>query len=53
MTDSCLMIPIKSVSGIFFPNADKFESCQLCEREHCQGRRAPYSEELVRKYEEA
>lgn len=53
LTDRCLMIPIKSVSGIFFPNADKFESCQLCQREQCQGRRAPYSEELVRKYEEA
>jgi len=32
LTDKCLMIPIKSVSGIFFPTEIKFESCQLCSR---------------------
>lgn len=50
LTDTCLMIPIKSVSGILFPTEIKFESCQLCPREHCVGRRAPYDPELVKKY---
>jgi hypothetical protein len=53
LTDSCLMIPIKSVSGILFPTEIKFESCQLCPREHCVGRRAPYNPELVKKYKPA
>ena len=50
LTDKCLMIPIKSVSGIFFPTEIRFESCQICPREGCIGRRAPYDPELVKKY---
>jgi len=30
LTDSCLMVPNKSVSGIFYPSVSGFESCQLC-----------------------
>jgi len=50
LTDRCLMIPIKSVSGIFFPTEVRFESCQICPRERCIGRRAPYDPELAKKY---
>jgi len=50
LTDSYLMLPIKSVSGMYFPTEVKFESCQLCPRERCQGRRAPYDEKLKEKY---
>jgi hypothetical protein len=50
LTDSCLMVPIKSVSGILFPTEIKFESCQLCPRERCIGRRADYDPDLVKKY---
>ncbi len=50
LTDKCLMIPIKSVSGIYFPTEIRFESCQICPREGCIGRRAPYDPELVKKY---
>ena len=50
LTDSFLMLPIKSVSGIYFPTEIKFESCQLCPRERCQGRRAPYNAKLKEKY---
>jgi hypothetical protein len=50
LTESSLMIPNKSVSGIFFPTEITFEACQLCPREVCQGRRAPYDEKLVRSY---
>jgi len=42
LTDSFLMVPIKSVSGIIFPTNGQFESCQLCPRKNCPGRRAPY-----------
>ena len=51
LTDSFLMKPIKSVSGIWFPTEESFESCRLCPREQCRGRRAPYDENLFdRKY---
>ncbi len=53
LTDRCLMVPLKSVSGLFFPTVNQFESCQLCPREVCSARRAPYDLELVRKYEES
>jgi hypothetical protein len=42
LTPSLLMQPNKSVSGILFPSAEHFESCQLCTREDCPRRRAPY-----------
>ena len=46
LTGSLLMVPTKSVSGIRFPIEQSFESCQLCPRESCPGRRAPYDEGL-------
>ncbi len=46
LTDSLLMIPTKSVSGITFPTTTHFESCQLCPRDACPGRRAPYDSAL-------
>jgi len=46
LTDSCIMYPIKSVSGILFPAEASFESCQLCPREPCPNRRAPYDPAL-------
>jgi len=51
LTDKFLMIPIKSVSGILFPTEIKFESCQICPREGCIQRRAPYDLEVVKKYQ--
>jgi hypothetical protein len=51
LTDSFLMLPIKSVSGIWFPTEESFESCRLCPRENCAGRRTPYDQNLYdRKY---
>jgi hypothetical protein len=52
LTNSFLMIPIKSISGILFPTEIRFESCQLCTRGNCIGRRAPYNPDLVTKYKE-
>jgi len=51
LLESCLMMPAKTLSGIRFPTVESFESCQLCPRENCSGRLAPYCPELfVRKY---
>jgi hypothetical protein len=51
LSESLLMVPTKSVSGIRFPTEERFESCQLCPRIDCPGRRAPYDEGLYdRKY---
>ena len=46
LTDSFLMIPNKTVSGIRFPTETSFESCQLCPREGCPNRRAAYDPHL-------
>jgi hypothetical protein len=43
LTDSMLMVPRKSISGILFPSEEGFVACRLCEREHCPGRKAPFS----------
>ncbi|MBM4325017.1 MAG: vitamin B12 dependent methionine synthase, partial [Deltaproteobacteria bacterium] len=50
LTENMLMIPRKTVSGIFFPSEVTFYSCQLCQREKCDGRKAKYSEDLARQY---
>ena len=50
LTDSCLMLPRKSVSGIYFPSESSFFSCRLCPRERCESRKARYDEALVREY---
>ena len=50
LTESLLMIPTKSVSGIYFPTEVTFYSCQLCPRQHCEGRRARFDENLAKEY---
>ena len=49
LSDSFLMTPTKSVSGIRFPTEYDFKNCQLCPRPGCPGRRAPYDQELYDK----
>jgi hypothetical protein len=49
LTDSLLMVPSKSVSGIRFPTEKSFASCQLCPRVDCPSRQAPYDPELYDK----
>ncbi|HSP90150.1 MAG TPA: vitamin B12 dependent-methionine synthase activation domain-containing protein, partial [Vicinamibacterales bacterium] len=44
LTDSMLMIPTMSVSGIVFPTETEFASCQVCHREGCPRRTAPFDE---------
>jgi hypothetical protein len=50
LLENCLMRPTKSLSGIYFPTEISFYTCQLCSRERCPGRRAPYDEGLAREY---
>lgn len=51
LTDSFLMRPIKSISGIIFPTEESFQSCMLCPKEKCRGRRAKYDPGMYeRKY---
>lgn len=46
LTESLIMVPVKSVSGLRFPTESSFENCQLCPRDRCPGRRAPYDPNL-------
>ena len=50
LTDSFLMLPAKSVSGLYFPTETSFFSCQLCPRERCDSRKAKYSPKLAEEY---
>ncbi len=47
LTKTCLMVPVKTVSGLLFPSEAGFESCELCSREKCMGRRAAFNHEKV------
>jgi hypothetical protein len=46
LTESCLMIPNKTISGILFPTEKDFRTCQVCHRENCPSRSAPFDQEL-------
>jgi len=50
LNETLVMIPNKSLSGIYFPTEIPFYSCQLCQREDCLARKAPYDETLAREY---
>jgi hypothetical protein len=50
ITENLLMIPRKSVSGIYFPTETTFYSCQLCPRQPCEGRKTPYNEDMAKEY---
>lgn len=50
LTENCLMMPRKSVSGIYFPTERTFYNCQLCPKNRCGGRQAAYDKDLARRY---
>ena len=50
LTKGGAMKPIKSRSGILFPDDTNFLSCRLCTQSKCPGRRAAYEPELVKEY---
>lgn len=50
LSNSLLMLPAKSISGIYFPTEGSFFSCQLCPRERCESRKAKYNPKLAQEY---
>jgi hypothetical protein len=46
LTDTFLMHPIKSTSGLLYPSDTEFVNCALCNRENCIGRRAEFDSAL-------
>ncbi len=46
LTPSSLMVPNKSTSGIQFATETDFRSCQVCRRDNCPGRGAPFDQQL-------
>lgn len=44
LTESFLMLPEKSVSGIWYSDSEHFENCMLCPRTDCPSRRCQYKE---------
>jgi hypothetical protein len=46
LTDSFLMVPNKTVSGVRFPTEIDFHACQVCHRENCPARSAPFDQTL-------
>jgi hypothetical protein len=49
LTDKYAFVPAASRAGLFYFTETEFEACQLCSREPCMGRRAPYSPALAQK----
>lgn len=45
LTDSFLMIPSKSTSGIFFKNSGEYHNCTYCPKLQCPNRSAPFEGE--------
>ena len=50
LSKSLLMLPAKSLSGIYFPTEVSFFNCQLCPRDKCPGRKAAYDNKLAKEY---
>ncbi|MEE8553519.1 MAG: vitamin B12 dependent-methionine synthase activation domain-containing protein [Desulfobacterales bacterium] len=48
ITEHLLMVPTKSISGIYFPTEIPFVCCQLCPRQRCASRKADFDEKLAR-----
>ncbi len=46
LTPSYLMVPNKTVSGILYATEQDFRTCQVCHRDPCPNRRAPFDEVL-------
>jgi hypothetical protein len=49
LLDSMLMIPNRTVSGIRFVSDSDYSNCELCPRENCAHRDAPYNPDLLQK----
>ena len=50
LSENFVMIPNKSLSGVYFPTEIQFYSCQLCPRKGCPTRKASYDKNMAREY---
>jgi hypothetical protein len=50
LTENLMMVPRKSISGIIFPTEETFTSCQLCQRDKCPSRKAPFDGALSKEF---
>jgi len=48
LTDSMLMIPNRTVSGIRFVSEEGYSNCELCPRDNCSHRHKPYDPALLK-----
>ena len=46
LTESMMMKPVKSLSGVLFETDSDYHNCRLCPRRGCPGRSAPYDPDL-------
>ena len=46
LTDSMLMLPNKTVAGVYFASDAAFATCELCHRDGCPNRRQPFNQDL-------
>jgi hypothetical protein len=47
LTPNYLMIPLKSVSGVYAVTQHEYVACRFCPREKCDSRRKPFSGEYI------
>lgn len=46
LTESMLMLPNKTVAGVYFASDSAFATCELCHRDKCPNRRQPFNSTL-------
>ena len=46
LTESFLMVPNQTNSGLMFPTETDFQSCEMCHRDNCPLRHAPFNKDL-------
>jgi hypothetical protein len=48
LTNSCMLLPVKSASGIVFPSDISYVNCMLCRKPDCGSRRTSFNEQLYK-----
>lgn len=46
LTESFLMVPNQTTSGLMFPTESDFRNCEVCHRDNCPSRHAPLNKDL-------
>jgi hypothetical protein len=53
LNHSFLMVPTMTTSGILFPTETDFSNCEVCHREDCLSRQAPFNPDLWEEIQDA